>query len=75
VAQRVGGDRGTLRVEWSASRPGRTLPPGKTRFNEYVYLYQEYCFLLQFDGDLGVMEIILWDKSLILIRCYTPVAV
>ena len=30
--------------EWSAARPGRTLPPGKTRFNEYVYLYQEYCF-------------------------------
>ena len=46
--------------EWSAARPGRTLPPGKTRFNEYVYLYQEYCFFLsQFGGDFGVMEFIL----------------
>ena len=39
VAQRVGRgiallfhDRGTRRgCEWSAARPGRTLPPGKTR--------------------------------------------
>ena len=25
-------DRGTRRSEWSAARPGRTLPPGKTHF-------------------------------------------
>jgi len=38
IAQRVGRgiallfhDRGTRRGEWSAARPGRTLPPGKTR--------------------------------------------
>jgi len=42
VAQRV--DRGiavlfhdhsTRRGEWSAARPGRTLPPGKTRYPFY----------------------------------------
>ena len=39
VAQRVGRgiavllhDRGTRRGEWSAARPGRTLPPGKTQY-------------------------------------------
>ena len=39
VAQRVGRgisllfhDRGTRRGEWSTARPGRTLPPGKTRY-------------------------------------------
>ena len=42
VAQRVGRDiallfhdRGTRRNEWSAARPGRTLPPGKTRYPFY----------------------------------------
>jgi len=42
VAQRVGRDiallfhdRGTRRGEWSAARPGRTLPPGKTRYPLY----------------------------------------
>ena len=42
VAQRVGRgiallflDRGTKRGEWSAARPGRTLPPGKTRYPLY----------------------------------------
>ena len=42
VAQRVGRgivllfhDRGTRRGEWSAARPGRTLPPGKTRYPFY----------------------------------------
>jgi hypothetical protein len=42
VAQRVGRgiallfhDRGTRRGEWSAARPGRTLPPGKTRYQLY----------------------------------------
>ena len=42
VAQRVGRgiallfhDRGTRRGEWSAARPGRTLPPGKTRYPIY----------------------------------------
>ena len=43
VAQRVGRgiallfyDRGTRRWgEWSASRPGRSLPPGKTRYPLY----------------------------------------
>jgi hypothetical protein len=42
VAQRVGrdiallfDDRGTRRGEWSAARPGRTLPPGKTRYPFY----------------------------------------
>ena len=42
VAQRVGGgiallfnDRGNRRGEWSAARPGRTLPPGKTRYPFY----------------------------------------
>ena len=28
-------DRGTRRDEWSAARPGRTLPPGKTRYPLY----------------------------------------
>ena len=28
-------DRGTRRGEWSAARPGRTLPPGKTRYPFY----------------------------------------
>ena len=28
-------DRGTRRGEWSAARPGRTLPPGKTRYPLY----------------------------------------
>jgi len=28
-------DRGTLGGEWSAARPGRTLPPGKTRYPLY----------------------------------------
>jgi len=42
VAQRVGRgiallfhDRGTRRGEWPAARPGRTLPPGKTRYPLY----------------------------------------
>ena len=42
VAQRVGRgiallfhDRFTRRGEWSAARPGRTLPPGKTRYPFY----------------------------------------
>ena len=42
VAQRVGTgiallfhDRSTKRGEWSAARPGRTLPPGKTRYPFY----------------------------------------
>ena len=42
VAQRVGRgivvlfhDRGTRRCEWSAARPGRTLPPGKNRYPFY----------------------------------------
>ena len=42
TAQRVGRgiallfhDRGTRRGEWSAARPGRTLPPGKTRYSFY----------------------------------------
>jgi len=42
VAQRVGRgiallfhDRGTRRGEWPAARPGRTLPPGKTRYPFY----------------------------------------
>jgi len=42
VAQRMGRglailfhDRGTRRGEWSAARPGRTLPPGKTRYPFY----------------------------------------
>ena len=28
-------DRGTRRGEWSAARPGRSLPPGKTRYPLY----------------------------------------
>ena len=39
VAQRVGRgtallfhNHGTRRGEWSAARPGRTLPPGRTRY-------------------------------------------
>ena len=42
MAQRVGRgiallflDRGTRLGEWSAARPGRTLPPGKTRYPFY----------------------------------------
>ena len=42
MAQRVGRviallfhDRGTRRGEWSATRPGRTLPPGKTWYQFY----------------------------------------
>ena len=42
VAQRMGRgiallfhDRGTRRGEWSAARPGRILPPGKTRYPLY----------------------------------------
>ena len=42
MAQRVGRgiallfhDRGTRRGEWSAASPGRTLPPGKTRYPLY----------------------------------------
>ena len=42
VAQRVGRgiallfhDQATRRSEWSAARPGRTLPPGKTRYPLY----------------------------------------
>jgi len=41
VAQRVGRDiallfhDGGTRGEWSAARPGRTLPPGKTRYPFY----------------------------------------
>ena len=42
MAQRVGRglavlfhDRGTRRAEWSAARPGHTLPPGKTRYPFY----------------------------------------
>ena len=42
MAQRVGRgiallfhDRGTRRGEWSAVLPGRTLPPGKTRYPFY----------------------------------------
>ena len=46
VAQRVGRsiallfhERGTRRGEWSAARPGRTLPPVKTRYP----LYRRLC--------------------------------
>ena len=42
MAQRVGRgvsllfhDRGTQVGEWSAARPGHTLPPGKTRYPLY----------------------------------------
>ena len=42
MAQRVGRgialllhDRGTRRGEWSAARPGHTLPLGKTRYPFY----------------------------------------
>ena len=42
MAQRVGRgiallfhDRGTRRGQWLAARPGRTLPPGKTRYPLY----------------------------------------
>ena len=42
VAQRLGRgiallfhDHGTRRGEWSAARPGRTLPPGRTRYPFY----------------------------------------
>ena len=42
MVQRVGrgkallfDDRGTRRDEWSAARPGRILPPGKTRYPLY----------------------------------------
>jgi hypothetical protein len=42
VAQRAGTviallfhDHGTRRGEWSAERPGRTLPPGETRYALY----------------------------------------
>ena len=42
MAQRLGRgiallfhDHGTRRGEWSAARPGRTLPPGKTRYLLY----------------------------------------
>ena len=42
MAQRVGigltllfHDRGTRSGEWSVARPGRTLPPGKTRHPLY----------------------------------------
>jgi len=42
MAQKVGRgiallfhDRGTRRAEWSAARPGRTLPPGKARYPFY----------------------------------------
>ena len=42
MAQRVGRgvalllhDHGTRRGEWSAARPGRTLPPGKSRYPLY----------------------------------------
>ena len=42
IAQRMGRgiallfhDRGTGRGEWSAARPGRNLPPGKTRYPLY----------------------------------------
>jgi len=42
MAQRVGRgiallfhDRSTRRGEWSAARPARTLPPGKTRYPFY----------------------------------------
>jgi len=45
VAQRVGRgiallfhDHGTRRGDWSAARPGRTLPPGKTRYPLYMRL-------------------------------------
>ena len=45
MAQRVGRgiallfrDHGTRRGEWSAARPGRTLPPGKTRYPLYSRL-------------------------------------
>jgi len=45
VAQRVGRniallfhDRGTRRGEGSAAGPGRTLPPGKTRYPLYSWL-------------------------------------
>jgi len=46
VAQKVGRgiallfhDHGARRGEWSAARPGRTLPPGKTRYP----LYRRLC--------------------------------
>ena len=42
VAQRVSRgialllhNRGTRRGEWSETRPGRTLPPGRTRYSFY----------------------------------------
>jgi hypothetical protein len=45
VAQRAGRgialpfhDRSTRMGEWSAARPGRTLPPGKTRYPLYRWL-------------------------------------
>ena len=45
LAQRVGRriallfhDRGTRRGKWSAARPGRTLPPGRTRYPFYTRL-------------------------------------
>jgi len=52
VAQRVGRgiallfhDRGTRRGEWSATRSGRTLPPGKeeTRYSFYRRLGGPHC--------------------------------
>ena len=46
MAQRVGRgiallfhDHGTRRGEWSAARPGRTLPPGKTQYPFYRRLH------------------------------------
>jgi len=49
VAQRVGRgiallyhDRGTRRGEWSAARPGRILPPGKTSVNIVHHYYRRH---------------------------------
>jgi len=59
MAQRVGRgiallfhDRGTRRGEWSAARPGRTLPPGKNM----------YPFYKRLDGPQGRYE---WAENLV----------
>jgi len=56
VAQRVGRciallfhDRGTRRGEWSAARPGRTLPPGKTRDPLYRRLWNRTIDIFDYD--------------------------
>jgi len=67
VAQRVSGviallfyDRDTRRGEWSAARPGRTLPPGKTRYpfyRIYIYIYI-YIYIFRFHLQNGSFEIL-----------------